>query len=360
MNTKGDTVIKTILAFSLIVFLSACGGGTSPENEKYVGSNQNYTPYVDVTLFPLFDFNTSLEEGIKSYTMAFVNSPKDEYKCRPVWHDYSKYSIENSELDLVNKIEMLQENGGDVTISFGGAAAKDNELATVCSDANTLLSAYQEVLDKTKVKIFDFDIEGENISKSDNIDKRVLAIKKLQENNSELEISFTLSSNPESGLSADGVSLIEKVKKAGIKIRSINLMLMDFGEAYPAKLHGGLKMAEYSILALKEANKQLHTIYDKNSTQSSVNGEYYHLLGAVAMIGQNDILSEVFYLEDVKKLYDFCKKEGVYITSIWSLNRDKAITRGESKTTELEKSSKLSSGVYGSNDFAFSKILNLK
>jgi hypothetical protein len=45
------------------------------------------------------------------------------------------------------------------------------------------------------------------------------------------------------------------------------------------------------------------------------------------------------------------------MTSMWSLNRDRAISSGESNTTMLYKSTKLDSTKYGSGKYEFSKLL---
>ena len=46
-------------------------------------------------------------------------------------------------------------------------------------------------------------------------------------------------------------------------------------------------------------------------------------LGATPMIGQNDVLSEVFTLQDARKLNTFAKKKNLGRVSMWSANRDR-------------------------------------
>ena len=58
-------------------------------------------------------------------------------------------------------------------------------------------------------------------------------------------------------------------------------------------------------------------------------GEFYNLLGAIPMIGQNGTSSEIFYKDDVTSLTKFCNDVGVKITSMWSINRDKPTAEGK-------------------------------
>ena len=91
-------------------------------------------------------------------------------------------------------------------------------------------------------------------------------------------------------------------------------------------------MSAYSIKALQSVNAQFHAVLNTSSRVDypmDSNGEFYNLLGAIPMIGQNDTSSEIFYKDDVTSLTKFCNDVGVKITSMWSINRDKPTAEGK-------------------------------
>jgi chitinase len=184
------------------------------------------------------------------------------------------------------------------------------------------------------------------------------ALKIIQDNNPDVEISFTLATMPTGLLAQSGLMIVKTAIQEGVKFKMINLMLMDYGGSFPANVEGELKMAAYSIQALRSVNAQLTKLLSGKSGYNSVNGKYYNLLGATPMIGRNDILVEYFYRDDVTKLTQFCNQVGVKMTSMWSLNRDKAIVvEGKGETSELYKSTKLTKAQYGNGKYEFSKLL---
>jgi chitinase len=46
------------------------------------------------------------------------------------------------------------------------------------------------------------------------------------------------------------------------------------------------------------------------------------MLGATPMIGQNDVSTEVFTLDDAKTLVAFAKTYKIGLVSFWAINRD--------------------------------------
>jgi chitinase len=158
-------------------------------------------------------------------------------------------------------------------------------------------------------------------------------------------------------LATSGLMIVKTAIQENVKFKMINLMLMDYGYSFPAKIEHEFKMAAYSIQALRSVNAQLKILLSTASGYDSVNGKYYNLLGATPMIGKNDTLVEFFYKDDVTKLTQFCNQVGVKMTSMWSLNRDKAIASGESEVSILYQSTKLSEAQYGTGKYVFSKLL---
>lgn len=323
---------------------------------EHFNTKRIFMPFVDVTNWPPYDPQEAINEGVKDFTFSFVNSAG---KCSPRWGTYESYTIDdNVTLKILSKIQNIRSNGGKVMISFGGAAAGNKELAQTCSDKSTLARAYQEVLDKTNVKMINFDIEGDNAANTVAITKRMDALQIIQNNNPTVEISFTLAVMPD-GLRDLELNILNEAVKKGIKFKTVDLMLMDYGSSYAADIKGEMKMATYSIKALEATNSQLKSILSSKEEvyPKDEHGEYYNMLGAIPMIGRNDILNEYFYKNDAIKLVEYCNVKGVKLTSEWSLNRDKPIDNNESETTQLYKSTKLNVEDYGTGKLEFARIL---
>lgn len=327
-------------------------------NVQHSSLKLSFMPFIDMTNWPPYDPQTAIDQGVKDFTFSFVNSAG---ACSPRWGTFDNYPIdENATLKILQKLQAVRVNGGDVMISFGGAAAGNKELAQTCSDASSLAVAYQEVIDKTGVKMINFDIEGDNANNAVAITRRLDALQIIQNNNPDVEISFTLAVMPD-GLPNSGINILNEAITKGIQFTMVDLMLMDYGSTYPADVKGEMKMAQYSIQALDAVNAQLKSMLagKEDKFPKDPNGEYYNLLGAIPMIGRNDTLNEYFYKDDVQRLVEYCNINGVKMTSQWSLNRDKPIdaANNESETSELYKSTKLDVADYGSGVLEFARIL---
>ena len=328
---------------------------TPKDNVKQtVAGDKFFMPFVDIAIWPPYKLQDGMDAGIKNFSLAFVNSAGS---CSPTWGAYASYTINNDTLNLPKQIKAVAKAGGHIMISFGGATAGGNELANTCTTVATLAAAYQSVIDDTGVKMIDFDIEGHNSYNKVNVLRRMKALKIIQDKNPNVEISFTLATMPTGLLAPSGLMIVKTAIKEGVKFKMINLMLMDYGYSFPAKTEGDLKIAGYSIQALRSVNAQLKILLTTASGYDSVNGEYYNLLGATPMIGRNDVLVEYFYKDDIEKLTQFCNEVGVKMTSMWSINRDKAIASGESEVSILYQSTKLTEAQYGTEKYKFSKLL---
>lgn len=322
-----------------------------------------FRPFIDAASWPPYnpDESGALAAGIKHYAFSFINS--NGSTCSPRWGGYDAYTMDNNTLNIPNKITAITKAGGTSMVSFGGAVAGEQELPQVCKTADDLTKAYKEVVDKLGVKLLDYDIEGENSYKKENVLKRMKAIAQLQKtpNYEDVKISFTLAVMPTGLLSDTGIMIINTALQEGVKINMVNLMLMDYGPAFPADIRDVNQMAAYSIMAIDSLNVQLKELLN-DTAYPKVNGNYYHLIGAIPMIGRNDTLNEWFYPEDIVKLTTYAKTKGLGMLSMWSLNRDTFLSSGEPSDSQLYTSTKLSETDYkkafgNSSKFGYSKEL---
>lgn len=276
---------------------------------------QVFAPFVDATGWPPFPFvDVATNQQIGFYALGFVVAASNG-SCTPSWGTYYDTST-----FLAAEIAALRGLGGDVVVSFGGAA--NTELALACGSATALAGAYRTVIDRYGLTHVDFDVEGSAIANHAATDRRSQAIATLQAEaraaGRTLEAWFTLPVLP-TGLTADGVYLVRSALSHGVEIGLVNLMAMDYGDS--AAPSPSDKMAEYAIQAATSLFAQLRTAYD-DAGITATDAELWHLVGVTPMIGVNDVVTEVFDLVDAGQLVDFAKLRGIGAIAMWSANRD--------------------------------------
>jgi hypothetical protein len=233
----------------------------------------------------------------KHYTLAFIIADKEN---NPAW--FGRVGMEKGL--YADQIEAIRKRGGDVLISFGGAAG--TELAIAETDAAALQAKYQSIIDRYKFTWLDFDIEGKALANAEANGRRNAAAAGLQGKNPGLRVSYTLPVDP-NGISGNSQKLLADAKAKGVKVYSVNIMTMDFG----ARHSRGKRMSEVSIASAVRTFGQCQRI------DPSI------LIGLTPMIGQNDVKEEVFGLEDAVALRDWAAaKPWVCSMSFWSSNRD--------------------------------------
>jgi len=259
-----------------------------------------FAPYVDVLLYPEFSLRETFERtGQRYFTLAFVVSGGE---CTPAWGGVVPLGQDHYR----EEIEAVRSEGGDVILSFGGAAGV--ELAGSCTDASRLQAAYQAVIDRYQLRWVDFDIEGAAVADRVSIDRRNRAIQGLQAANPGLKVAFCLPVLP-SGLTPDGLHVLENAVQNGVRIDLVNVMAMDYGDGAAPDPEG--RMGQYAIDAGNNTRSQLQA----RGIDAAI--------GVTPMIGQNDVGSERFYLSDAQRLASWAgSRDWVGLLSMWSCNRD--------------------------------------
>lgn len=285
--------------------LTGCGA----QHEPWFGG------YVNATSYPYFDFGTEAAGQSRTVLGFVVADPEDP--CAPSWGGYYGLDEAQETLRMEQQIAGLREAGGDVVVSFGGAAG--DELATACTDPERLLAAYRAVLDRYDLRTVDFDIELDDLEDQEANQRRAEVLVRLQgERDEPLEVWATLPVAPH-GLDQDPVEVVAQLLAAEVDLAGVNLMTMNYSESKPA----GQSMAAASEEAARSAHGQLTALWGAAGQDLSAE-EVWHRIGLTPMIGVNDVPGEVVDLEAAAELNRFAREQGVGRLSYWSLNRDRS------------------------------------
>ncbi|MEU3447391.1 cellulose binding domain-containing protein [Streptomyces thermolilacinus] len=266
-----------------------------------------FAPYVDTSLHPAYDLlDTVAKTGVKEFNLAFITSGGG---CVPRWGGVTALGDDK----VAAQIGALRAKGGDVRVSFGGAAG--HELALSCADATELAAAYGQVIDRYGLTKVDFDVEGAALPDTAANTRRAQAIARLQQTRPGLDVSFTLPVMPE-GLTQPGVNLLADARKNGVRVDAVNIMAMDYGPAYSAD------MGQYAIEAATATQAQVKGVLGLSDAAA------WKTVAVTPMIGVNDVTTEIFRVDDATQLVDFARSKGLGRLSMWSSTRDKQCAAG--------------------------------
>ncbi|MGW6720911.1 glycoside hydrolase family 18 protein [Streptomyces sp. NPDC054995] len=266
-----------------------------------------FAPFVDTSLNPAYDLlDTAAKTGVKEFHLAFITSGGG---CAPLWGGVTGLGDDQ----VASQIGALREQGGDVRVSFGGAAGA--ELALNCSSADDLAAAYGKVVDAYDLTKVDFDIEGAALPDAAANTRRSQAIAQLQKKYPDLDVAFTLPVMPE-GLTQPGVDLLADAEKNGVRVDAVNIMAMDYGPAYSDD------MGAYAIQAATATQAQLKGVLGLSEAAA------WQAVAVTPMIGVNDVVTEIFTVEDAGQLVEFAEEKGIGRLAMWSGTRDKACPGG--------------------------------
>lgn len=273
--------------------------------------------------------------GAKYYTLSFIlgNNCQAEW-----WHETAKSALppivapSRTPDRMMIAITQLRKLGGDVVISFGGAAGQ--ELALTCPDALSLQKQYQNVINTYRVTHLDFDVDS--AADATSIDRRNQALAALQKVNRNLVISYTLPSDT-NGLTANGLSVLQNAVKNGVKVSLVNAMAMDYYGGAPAD-----KMGQNAITAAQAVEKQVASI------------PLSAKIGITPMIAQNDASTEIFTPQDATTLLNYAQGDSrIGELSMWALRRDRPCPGGASGPPASSLCSSISAPAY-----TFTKTFN--
>ena len=291
---------------------------------------QVFAPYVDATLYPTYDFVAAAQAtGSKYFTLAFITADPQN---RPAWGGYAEYAVAGTDFDVMmrGKVSQLRALGGDVAVSFGGAAGQ--ELAQAITDPTKLAAAYRGVISGYGLTHVDFDIEGAASADKASIDRRWAAVAALQQEaaaaGQELNVRVTLPVLP-TGLTADGLYVLQSAKAHGVALGVVNVMAMDYGDSAAPNPAG--HMGDYAIQAATSVFNQLGTVYGSSLTDA----QKWAMVGITPMIGVNDVTTEVFDQAAARQVEAWAAAHHIGLLSFWSENRDQQNAKGKLNYVDL-------------------------
>ncbi|MYR45347.1 chitinase [Streptomyces sp. SID5910] len=275
----------------------AAGAAPSGSAAPSADTGTSYAPYVSATTASAQDAAGSPA----AYNLAFVIASGDD--CTPSWNG----THEVGDASVASRVAKLKESDADVRVSFGGASGK--ELAAVCDSASALAAAYGAALDAAGATRADFDVEGDELTDADSVALRSEAIALLQKERGDLEVSFTLPVMP-SGLDADSLALLASANDHGVRVSTVDLMTMNYGESYDGD------MGEYALTSAKAAHTQLRKVFGTSDADA------WRGMALTSMLGVNDVAGETFTLADAAEVRAFAEEKGVAWVSMWAAFRD--------------------------------------
>ena len=337
---------------------------------------QVYSPYIDVGIGPV-TYNNHLkiieQSGLKAVTLGFlVLKPAgwiDADHASQVtsaglptgntnglrWGE-SNNSVFPSDMitetvSVKAMIAELQSKNIDVTIALGGFSG--SEPALYETNVDKLTAIYQSIIDEYGIKHLDIDIEGASLNSLESGAyhgfypqaylnqthlNRIEALKAIKEANPGVSISFTLPVLP-SGMLPNAVALMQMVKDEGFDLDVLNIMAMDYGTGDPDQGRNAVEAARNTIAQLRGLGLATK-------------------VGITPMIGINDVISEVFTLEDAREVLEFAKDNpDIASLGIWSLGRDLPSDPGSNGFTQDDVTPN-GSAIVDQTRYEFSGIFN--
>ncbi|EMQ99577.1 5'-nucleotidase [Paeniglutamicibacter gangotriensis Lz1y] len=321
-NLTGGRRLSLIRVFIVAVVIAGLVGGgmylwnTNRDSATAADTGRWYGSYVDATSTPFYPIAENVAQGQRVVLGFAVADPKDA--CVNSWGGYYSMDSANETFDLDRKVARVREQGGEIVISSGGL--NNDELSTACTDEQKIIAGYESFLQRYDSTTLDLDVEGNDLEDSAASLRRASAVAALQTRAKDagkpLEVWVTLPVDTR-GLTESGLGEVKRLLEGGVDLAGVNLMTMNFGATRAA----GDSMAAASEQGARSAHAQLKALYGQLGREMG-DQTLWTKIGLTPMIGQNDLMGEVFTLDDAKALKDFAVTTGVGRISMWSANRD--------------------------------------
>jgi hypothetical protein len=328
--TLSNPVGATIATASAVGTIVNDDTATTPGGGAQWGTSF-FAPYIDMGAYPVPNLLAlSKTYGTSLVTLGFMQADQNGNLAWAGLAALEPNSTNEQAIAINKSIADFKAAGGDVMISLGGAAGTSlaQDYAAKGRSAQELADAYAAVIDTYGITQIDFDIEGAAVADPKSVTLNAQALALLQKSKPDLKIWYTLPVLP-SGLTADGVNVVNTALAAGVTLAGVNVMAMDYGEsAAPTSGPNAKTMGAYAIESAESTYAQLTTLY---ATHSKTFG--WSNIGVTPMLGVNDVITEVFTVADAQALEDWARTKGIGMLSMWQVLRDTPGTLGQSTTS---------------------------
>lgn len=344
--TLSAPVGATIATASAVGTIAADDTATTPGGTAEWGTSF-FAPYIDMGAYPVPNLLAlSKTYGTSLVTLGFMQADENGNLAWAGLAALEPNSTNEQAIAINKSIADFKAAGGDVMISLGGAAGTSlaQDYAAKGRSAQELADAYAAVIDTYGITQIDFDIEGAAVADPKSVALNAQALALLQKAKPDVKIWYTLPVLP-SGLTADGVNVVDAALKAGVNLAGVNVMAMDYGEsAAPTSGPNAKTMGAYAIESAESTYAQMATLYTKYGKTFG-----WSNIGVTPMLGVNDVITEVFTVADAQALEDWARTKGIGMLSMWQVLRDIPGTLGQATT-----------GASGLSDpqGSFSKVFN--
>ena len=354
----GGTAIGTITDDDTVVTDPVLAGGINSGNVgDALWGEEHFAPYVDMAGWPVPDLvKVAQDYGVSLLTLGFLQAAPDGSAAWGGYPTLAPGSSDSQAQSIDASIAAFKAAGGDVMISLGGASGTSLAQSHVQRGlgAQALADSYAAVVDRYSLNRIDFDIEGAAVAEPASIALRSEAIALLQQVRPDLEVWYTLPVLP-TGLTHDGLNVVDSALATGVKLDGVNVMAMDYGEsAAPTSGLNAKTMGAYAILAAESTHGQLSSLFAQYGQDFG-----WNQVGVTPMIGVNDVLTEVFTVADAQTLEDFARAQGVGMLSMWSVTRDTPGTLGQASPTASGLSVPAGSFSNVWNDYGTINVMNV-
>ncbi|GAA2504341.1 carbohydrate-binding protein [Winogradskya humida] len=306
------------LAVTLAVAAGVTGFVTLTSPDAQAATASRIPQHVFAPYFEAYNgdsLNTlSQQSGNKFLTMAFVQTATVG-SCTAYWNGDTSMPVASSTFG--SDISAIRARGGDVIPSFGGYAADNTgtEIADSCTSVDSIAAQFEKMVTTYDVTRIDLDIEDNSLTRSDGIDRRNKAIKKVQDwaaaNGRLVEFSYTLPTTTH-GLEANGLAVLQNAVANNAKVDIVNMMTFDY---YDNAAHN---MASDTISSANGLVTQLRTLYPAKTT-----AQLWAMVGIIEMIGVDDFgPAETFTIANAQTVTTWAKSQGIAALSFWALQRD--------------------------------------
>lgn len=315
--------------------LGACGTNASNSVAQNPAAPQAagtfaVTPYVDVTLTQLPDFNALKSSGATDVVFGFANSqgPGWSTGCVPT---FGGYAIDSQQVQAAGIA--AKSAGLNVGVSFGGQRAEGNDLAVTCNfvgggpGGKTLADVYADTVKALGATRADFDVEGAlavnayDGGSTSSFANRNNAIKELPGKvPGGVYVSYTMSTGPSGPMSTDSwgnvPAHLQAMAAAGMGqyIGNWNWMAFDWWTSQPANM-GDAVNSSWAATNTFMASTFDYPLADIQHTSS-----------VTAMIGEWDgpavPNTQYFLPQDMATVSKYLRANSSPGIAFWSASRD--------------------------------------